>query len=97
MARVDGLLAGLLARELRTQKLITTLLEEVFGVSSDEADDVEEIWIASGSLKTFTRRCAPNLSKLPPRLMHMYVWPGTKPTPKNWAAPAAGNTHTPTI
>ena len=45
MARVDELLAGMLAHERRTQELVTSLLGEVSEDSSDEEDEVEEMWI----------------------------------------------------
>ena len=41
----DALLAGLLARERRTQELLTALLEEVPEDSSDDEDEIEELWI----------------------------------------------------
>ena len=50
MARVDELLAGMLAHERRTQELITTLLGEVSEDSSDEEDEVEEMWIVQDLL-----------------------------------------------
>ena len=56
MARVDVLLARLLARERRTQELITKLL--VVSEDEDSSDDeveVEEMWIVQDML---TRVCA---------------------------------------
>ena len=50
MARMDELLAGMLAHERRTQELITTLLGEVSEDSSDEEDEVEEMWIVQDLL-----------------------------------------------
>ena len=50
MARVDELLAGMLAHERRTQELVTSLLGEVSEDSSDEEDEVEEMWIVQDLL-----------------------------------------------
>ena len=56
MARVDVLLARLLARERRTQELITTLLAVSEDEdSSDDEVEVEEMWIVQDML---TRVCA---------------------------------------
>ncbi len=50
MARVDEVLAGMLAHERRTQELVTSLLGEVSEDSSDEEDEVEEMWIVQDLL-----------------------------------------------
>ena len=50
MARVDELLAGMLAHERRTQELVMSLLGEVSEDSSDEEDEVEEMWIVQDLL-----------------------------------------------
>jgi hypothetical protein len=56
MARVDVLLARLLARERRTQELITTMLAVSEDEdSSDDEVEVEEMWIVQDML---TRVCA---------------------------------------
>ena len=46
MARVDELLAGLLARGRREKELFTALLDRMQSEdSSDDEDEVEEMWI----------------------------------------------------
>ena len=50
MARVDELLAGMLAHERHTQELVTSLLGGVSEDSSDEEDEVEEMWIVQDLL-----------------------------------------------